>query len=223
MPSLLEAFKEDSYRVGDCQALIYDRKNTAQFPEGYLGNIYFRLKGDRYSRRRPNGSGILNTLFCGFTDTSFDAVVSYLANRPLVIIGVWEDGKFREAGFCFPVSLVGVSPERSCFAGYAFFREWWSNPVTEVLAMLGLSTLFVELNVNAIHGQRYQENSLTAKFMRRFGFEDCGTMKRAIMKDGKLVGATVSSLMREDFEAYCERELLKAYAEKADQPSLFTP
>jgi hypothetical protein len=134
-------------------------------------------------------------------------------------MGEWqEDETFKEMGFAFPVVMCGKqAPEMSAFCGYGFFRSAWGTPELPVAAMLGLAYLFQEFNIKAIHGTRFEDNTLTAKFVEQFGFKQVGRIPDYQLKDGKLVPAIVSTLLREDFERYVE-EFLVSYFK---QPEVF--
>ncbi len=195
----LKAFKEDKYRVGNCQAIEYKRNDHTIFKPGFLGELYFMLQRNRYNKRA--GNGILEALFCGMKDLSYDAIVAYLATRAIVCLGVWVDETtFKLAGFAFPSTLIGENDERAIFGAYGFLPEFWGTDEQEILTALGLCFLFSELNLLSIHGIRYHENAQTAKFMERFGFRDVGTIPHYMLKRGKLVSAVVSTLSRERFE-----------------------
>jgi RimJ/RimL family protein N-acetyltransferase len=210
MPSLLDAFKDDSYRIGDAQAILYDRTRTAIFPPGYIGQLYWKMQGSMYSNR--DGDGMLRMAFPGFSDFSWDAITLFLLQRPLVVMGIWNGDKFEAAGIGYPVISVGHGEtEKMCFAGYLMFREWWGSVEAEGLAMLGLCLMFKEWNLSAIHGTRFPANHLTARFMRKFGFRDIGTIDKYMLCNGKLVPAVVSTLLREDFEQYLEQAVGEAY------------
>lgn len=214
--SILESLKLDKYRWGICQALVYDRKDTSVFGEGFLGELYFKFKGNRYNRRE--GNGILETLFCGMQDVSFPAITSYLASVPLCILGVWKDDKFDVAGIQFPTVRIGVpGGQKACFAGYGFVPAYWGSTEVEVLAALGIAVLFQELDVISVHGVRYADNELTARFMAKFGFKDVGTLPNYMMRAGKLTAATLSTLPREVFEQVVEKMVLEAYRAKKSE------
>lgn len=206
--SVLHAFKQDGYRIGNFQAIGYLRTNTEVFPEGYLGDLYKQMKVGLSGKR---GDSWLRTLFCGMGDVSYDAIVPYLASRPLCIMGEWVDGKFEAAGLIFPTVNLGAGDQKAAFAGYGFFRKWWGKPETDILAMLGLSFFFVELGLSALHGMRYPDNGLTRNFLEPFGFKDTGRIPRYMLRDGKLVDGVASTLLREDFEAYVEAKLVEEY------------
>lgn len=205
--SILNAFTVDQYRIGDSQAILYDRTRTAIFPEGYLGWLYLELKGERYSNRPGNGT--LENLFCGLGDLSFDNIVAYLAKLPLIIMGKWEGNEFETMGLAFPTVMNGTPPERQSFIGYGFLRQYWGSAELEGLAMLGLSLMFQHFGLSAIHGVRYRENTLTARFAAQYGFRDDGVVPRYMVRRGVLVDAVVSTLMREDFEAYIKDKLIQ--------------
>jgi RimJ/RimL family protein N-acetyltransferase len=99
------------------------------------------------------------------------------------------------------------------FAGYVFFRSAWGTPEIEVLGMLGLAYLFSQFRLLAIHGQRYPQNGLTARFMRKYGSKDVGTIPHYMLRDGKLESCTVSTLLQSDFESYVKRQLLSLAGE----------
>ena len=202
---ILKAIKDDHYRIGDLQAIEYHRTNTQIFKPGFLGDLYFMLKGNRYNRR--DGDGILEALFCGMKDLSYDAIVSYLAGRPIIVLGIWQGVTFNPAGFCFPTTVMGEGDQKAAFAGYGFQRKWWGSDEQEVLAALGISVLFSELSLLSLHGMRYAENAQTAKFMQRFGFRDVGTIPHYMLRRGKLVDGVVSTLSRERFEEVLARML----------------
>lgn len=196
---LLEALRLDQYRIGNAQAILYDRRETAVLPPDFLAQLYWSLNGDRYSNRR--GMGILETLFCGMSDVSFPAIVSYLAGRPVVAVGVWHGDKFKVAGFTFPTAVMGVEGQKSAFVGYGFLKEFWGTDEQEVCTILGLSMLFNEMNLLSIHGQRFHDNDFTAKFMEKFGFKDIGRIPHFLLKRGKLVDGMVNTLSIDTFES----------------------
>lgn len=209
MSIAFDGIKEDNYRIGDLQALRYDR-NAAPFYDGYLAKIYTLC---RESKRR-SGDGILTATFGGNPASHFDAVVPFLAARPLIVLGEWKEDVFHEAGFAFPVVTCGSKDtELSQFAGYGFFSHVWGKPELPVLAMLGLTYMFNEWGLHAIHGTRFEENLLTARFMAQFGFKEDGRIPKYQLRDGKLVPAIVTTLMREDFEKYVENWLVEAFKE----------
>ena len=147
-------------------------------------------------------------------DLSHDAITTYLANRPIIILAQWTSPTtFVEHGFSFPSTLpiIGMQkgPERSGFFGYGYFRSIWGRPEAEILGMLGLTYFFLELDISAIHGLRYESNELTSRFTRKFGFRDNGIIPRYMLRGNKLVGAICSTLMIEDFSSYVERKLLE--------------
>ena len=212
MPSLINAFREDQYKIGDAQAIIYDRKRVEVFPEGFLASVYLRLKGDRY--HNSDGNGVLEALFCGMTDFSFDAIVAYLARLPIVVMGVWNDDEFEPAGIAFPSAFTKLDEEAMAFCGYTLFRKWWGTEEATALGMLGLCAMFGEWKLKVIHGMRYVDNHLTARFIRQYGFRDVGQIERYMLRRGKLAPAIVSSLMVEDFELYLQRALIDHYGHK---------
>lgn len=218
--SLIQAIKQDGYRYGNCQVLVHDRRDTSMLKEGFLSDLYFMLKGDRYNRKRE-GNGILETLFCGMTDLSFDSIVPYLSKLPLAVMGVWNPEldevtgetveKFEVAGVAFPTVMLGGGDQKACLAGYGFLPKFWGKSEMETLTVLGLALLFSELDVLSVHGIRYADNDLTARFMGRFGFHDVGEMPRYMLRRGKLVSAVMSTLSVEDFEANLSHRALEAY------------
>jgi RimJ/RimL family protein N-acetyltransferase len=163
--------------------------------------------------RKDKGDGILRTAFCGMQSLDFDSIVGYLAKLPIVVVGKWEGETFVSYGFCFLTIVSGNSLERMAFCGYAFYPDAWGCPETELMTMLALCYLFHEFKFSCIHGIRYPENQLTARFMRRFGFKDDGIVPKYMLKGDKLVSAVVSSCLREDFERYVEEKLISGLSE----------
>ena len=75
------------YRWGQLQAIRYDKLRTDIFPgPSYLTTLY---ELTRLSGRSHLGS--LPLLFCGMMDLSCEAIVSYLHQRPVVVLGEWRD------------------------------------------------------------------------------------------------------------------------------------
>ena len=206
---VLAALREDEYRWGDLQCLRYDKSKTDLWPEDYLVHLYNRC---RESRRR-SGDGILSATFGGNPASDFNSIITYLAQRPaLLILGKWTDEQFVEMGFAFPtVSLGFAATEKALVAGYAFFKEAWSTEDQQILTMLGLAYMFKEFDLVAVHGNRYPDNVLTAKFMARFGFKDVGELPRFQVRGTKMVSMVLSSLLKEDFEAYVAEFLVSQY------------
>jgi hypothetical protein len=213
---ILEAIKADGYRIGPLQAIVYDRRKTDIFPPGFLSRLYFQFRGNRYSK--GDGDGILSVFFCGMNDLSHDAIVDFWLHHATSILGVWKDGVFEPAGCLFPTFVIGAGEdERAAYAGYAFIRPYWGSQEEEVLAMIGITQLFVEMNLTALHGQRFIENDATAKFMARFGFRDLCTLPNQLNRGGKLVPMTISTLERSTFESIVERMVLEAYRGKKSE------
>ncbi len=174
--------------------------------------------------------GALPILFCGSVNLGPDAICAYLSQRAVCVVGEWRSGevtarltdsenpqvefdagpeRFHPLGYCFPshpvttspLSLTG-QPSNSLFAGYTFFSECWRTPAQHVLMYLGLAWLFSTFSLAAIHGTRYSDNHLTARWTRQFGFRDCGTLPYYMLREpgGPLVSATFAVLEREEFE-----------------------
>jgi RimJ/RimL family protein N-acetyltransferase len=206
---VLQALKEDEYKWGDLQAVRYDPKRTDLFADTFLAYLYARC---RESKRR-SGNGILDACFGGNPASNFNAIVTYLAQRPvLLILGKWIDGKFNELGFAFPTVSVGTDKtEKSLIVGYAFFKSAWGTEDQRIVTLLGLAYFFKEFGLSAIIGNRFPENVLTAKFMARFGFKDYGQIPRFQLQGSKLVPMVVSALMREDFEELVKEWLVEQY------------
>jgi hypothetical protein len=213
---VLGALKEDAYRWGDLQCIRYDKTNKELFSDDYLGTLYNRC---RESRRR-SGNGILDQLFGGNPASDFPSIVTYLAQRPvLLILGKWVDGKFHELGFAFPtVSLGTQSTEKSLVAGYGFFKDAWSTEDQRIVTILGLAYFFKEFELKAIIGNRHKENVLTAKFMAKFGFKDCGEIPCFQLQGTKLVPLVISALLREDFEEHVKQFLIEEYRKANQEP-----
>lgn len=210
--SILEAFRADDYRIptdgGDIQAIGYLRTNPI-FYDGYLGMLYQKMLGDRYSNRRPGSRGVLEALFFGM-DTSWDSIVRYLSQVPVIVMGVWEGDTFSPGALIF--RTVTVANGKGCMMGYTVFREYWGTQAAEVFGMMGLAFAFQEFDLASIHGIRYADNFLTKNFLKRYGFKDTGLHPRWEMRRGKLVDSVTSCCLREDFEAYVKHTLISAYA-----------
>ncbi len=213
---VLGALKEDEYRWGDLQAIRYDRTRADLFGDEYLAHLYHHC---RASKRR-SGNGVLDALFGGNPASDFNSIITYLAQRPvLIILGKWVDGKFEDLGFAFSTISMGLAnTEKSLIAGYTFQKEAWGTEDQQILTMLGLAYFFKEFDLQAIIGNRYTDNLLTANFMARFGFKECGEIPRFQLRGTKLVPMVVSALLKEDFEAYVTEFLVSSWRAAHSEP-----
>ncbi len=193
-----------SYRWGDCQAIRYDSRRADLFDPDYLGRLYDQTQDKYLNHIRIDKGGSLPALFCGMPDLSKPAIIGYLYSRPLIILGEWAGEQFIPLGYCF---TVAETPSRngqrnSAFGGYCFFSSAWRTPQQYVLTVLGLAYLFHEFRLVSLHGIRYDDNKLTARWMGKFGFRDIGTIPNYMQQQstGELVPAVVSTLDRAEFE-----------------------
>lgn len=208
----LETLAGTAYRWGDCQAIRYDARRTDLFGPDCLGDLYDRTqqcRGSRVIGSKPRlMPSLLRMTFCGMPDVSKPAIISYLYSRPLIIAGEWREDTegqvFYPLGYCF---TVAETPSRdgqrnSAFGGYCLFPEAWRTPQQYVLTTLGIAYLFREFRLVSLHGIRYDDNKLTARWMGKFGFRDIGTIPNYMQRHGtgELVPCTVSTLDRAEFE-----------------------
>lgn len=233
MDDPIQYFADNDFSWGSVQALKYDPARTDVFPSPYLAHLYERT---RLSGRSNLGS--LPMLFCGMTNLSLDSICAYLSQRPICVVGEWrkydwmtapepdliDQPYFHDLGYCFPaVPVIQTAstpdnPQNSVFAGYTLFQDAWGKPVGTVCMYLGLAWLFHNFHLVAIHGTRYTDNHLTARFTKKFGFKECGRIEHYMQREvGKpLVGAVVSTLTRTDFIALTRQVLSNVAEESTD-------
>lgn len=231
---------DSGFQWGALQAIRYQPSRTDVFPgPSFLVRLWERCHGSGQGKLGPKG--ILPQLFCGMRDISCEAVVGYLSHQPVVVVGEWrsEDynggvfvrdssslpSRFHPLGFTFPSNGVAVAaPEHQAsnpnalFAGYGFFDDSWGTPQQYVLMYLGLAYLFHEFRLAVIHGTRYHDNYLTARWCRKFGFEDIGGLSHNLYRhDSGLLGpSVVSSLTREKFQARLRTALEASQQEEVE-------
>ena len=210
----LERIRDLGYRWGDQQAILYDPARVDVFPGLYLSNLWHDCKN---SGRRRSGNGILEPLFCGMARIDHDAIIAYLTTRKLYILGEWRQRiikadepprvDFIPLGFCFLTTGCQGKSGNSAFGAYAFFESAWRTPQQIVLTHLGIAALICEENLLSLHGIRYSDNHLTARWMAQFGFRDIGVIPNYMIRysTGELTDATISTLNRETFEALLGR------------------
>lgn len=200
------------YRWGDCQAIRYSPADSTVF-RTHSGSFLL----DLYESCRCSGRaklGILEPLLCGMPKLDAESIIAYLHTVPLVILGEWrrpndgleftsEIAEFYPLGFCFLTTMNRGKTWNSGFGAYAFFEEAWRTPQQLVLTELGISYLFEAFKLSHLHGIRYSDNKLTARWMARFGFRDVGVVPNYMLRPstGELTDATVSTLAREEFES----------------------
>jgi len=218
--------KDADYRWQDLQAIRYDPSRTDLFPgPSFLTTLWERCKGAGDGRLGP--LGILPPLFCGVRDLSCENIISLLRRNPLFVLGEWRavvlktrsvgismasleylPPVFHPLGFCFPTGdPILAAPDlqaanrNAIFAGYAFFDEAWRTRQQRVLTWLGIAALFGEFRAGAIHGVRFHDNHLTARWMRQYGFMDLGTVPQYLARhdSGDLTAGVVSTLARARF------------------------
>ena len=195
---------------GLCQVLQYNPPlpGTAHlFPDDYLSTLYARMKS----------ASILERTMCGMRELSANAIVPYLATKPVFAAVEWspDHSKFTTLGFGFIINWIGIpypAPgPRSAAGGYCMFPDAWGTPEAEILSMLGLARMFHTYSLQSLYGQRYIRNALTARFMGRFGFKDIAVLPDFITHrngNGVELGAcVVSHLTRQDFADYVSRQM----------------
>src|SRR5579872_3089224 len=208
----ISSLASTDFSLGNCQVLQYNPPlpGTAQlFPDNYLSALYSRMKA----------SLTLERTMCGMLNLSHDAIVSYLASKPLFAAIEWDQyhTRFQTLGFGFIVAWIGPPPstpgERSAMGGYSMFPESWGSPEAEVLAMLGIARMFHTYSLQSLYGQRYIRNALTARFMQRFGFKDLATLpdfmphRNGNSNGPSLAPCVVSRLSRLDLNDYVARQM----------------
>ena len=205
--SILEVFKADGWRLGDCAIIPYDRKRVDIWGTNYLHYLY----GKCLESRPSSPWGVLPDLMCGFADLSSDAVCSYLAGKPIAILCVHTSPtEFTPAGFCWPTEQIRSPAANSAFCAFVVFRPFWGTPESTVLGMLGISYLFTTYGLRTIMGQRVSSNVLAGKWMEKYGATDVGVVPDLLRTHkGGLESCTLSVLHRADFENYCRHEILK--------------
>lgn len=197
---VLGALNADHYTLTGCSILPYDCRDSSTFGRHLLPQLY-----DLCLASRPNHpSGILPETFCGMLNLSADAICSYLATRPLLLLTAQHipnredvsdryrllDGPFI-AGFSFITAFIGTpvagapnlppsGPQpigpRSAVGACCFFRPYWGAQSAKTLLMLTLAYWFNTYHLSSIHAQRYTRNHLIASFLAPFGFKDTGTV-----------------------------------------------
>jgi hypothetical protein len=199
---ILDELKTENYRLGDFQALKYDR-NASIFGESYLSDLYFALGTTRKKFSRSN----LKMLFCGMNDLSLPAIIAYWNTQKLIILGKWEGDVFRTGGVCWSHVTVGTK-RKSAFGAYGFLRWTWGTDDAEIMSWLGLAALFE--SVDRINGQRYADNHLTARFMERFGFRDCGVVPELLARGDDLADCIISSCSKETFVENLSKKIIES-------------
>lgn len=218
------------YQWGNCQAIRYDPTRTDIFPgPSFLVTLYERCRAAGGGKLGPLGT--IPALFCNMRDVSCEAVVAYLQRVPIVVVGEWRQTwrsapdpnapgeevyqvnsmippKFHPLGFTFPTGDVMLaspalqsSNRNAAFCGYGFFEDSWRTPQQTVCMYLGLSFLFKEFRLAAIHGTRFADNHLTARWAGKFGFRDVGHLPTSMYRytTGDLAAMAVSTLSRQTF------------------------
>lgn len=222
----LKFFAEENYAWGSLQAIRYDPRSDI-FPQPYMWKIYELL---RTSGRTRMGS--LPQLFCGMPNLTPDAICHYMAQQQVVVLGEWrpnpsvpdpldplpEDFEaltapvFHPLGITFPATFTQdrTGQANSAMGAYGFFQEAWRTPKQLVLSYLGLSWLFYELRLVSLHGIRYADNKLTARWMSQFGFKDVGVLPDYMLDQftGQLRAAAVSTVSRKRFEEVLRRAII---------------
>lgn len=204
--SILDVFREDQFRLGDCQVIPYDRRKIDVFGTGYLSHLYAEML--KSNPRSPYG--ILPNVFCGVVDLSMDAICAYLHTKPIALLCIWDSSsQFTPVGFCWPTQIVSTPVANSAFCGFTMFKQIWGTPECTVLGMLGIAYLFVTHKLRTINGQRYSSNRLAARWMKMYGERVCGTIPDLLRTHkGTLESCEISSLSRADFEQFVRRQLL---------------
>lgn len=218
----LESIQASDYRIGGCQAIVYDPAKGDIFEDGFIGRFYSLCRRGRHG----DTPAVLHACFGGNPPATFNAIVPCLAARPFIVVGEWREGVFHPAGIAFIQIVCGTAQtERAAFVGYLFLREFWGSEQIDTLMMLGLTILFQNYGLVAIHGTRYLDNTLTARFVARFGFRQVGEIPFYQLRGEKLVPAVVTTLLRSDFEVLAGKwlEEMRKPAVTPEASSLVAP
>ncbi len=248
----IQFLADSSFSWGSLAAIRYDRTRTDLFPEPYLVDLYLRCKqAGRGKLGRlgllPSLFCGMRDLSCEAIVQYLyqlpviavgewrERITVLMTDEATGLIGSYTPpAKFHTLGFCFPTaapllaaqqhqSPANPHPPNAIFAGYCFFDEAWRTPQQTVLMYLGLGYLFHEFRLAAIHGVRYSDNHLTARFTRKFGFEDRGQLDYYLYRhDTGLLGpAMIATLTRETFADSLSRVLLQSLRDdSADSSSV---
>lgn len=243
----IQLLKDADYRWGNLQAIRYDPARFDLFP-GPSFLLWLWQRCQTAGRGTLGPLGILPALFCGVRDLGAENIVGLLRKNPLFILGEWKmpvqpmDAPtvapyFDPLGFCFPVgdpllAAPALQPanRNAIFAGYAFFDNAWRTRQQRVLTWLGITALFGEFRSAAVHGVRFHDNHLTARWMSQFGFSDVGTIPHYLYShsSGDLTAGVVSTLTRAHFSTILSEIMFQIQTspiltlEPASEPTLPT-
>lgn len=143
------------------------------------------------------------------------------------MLDIPETPRFYPLGFTFPTGDVMLaspalqsSNRNAAFCGYGFFGDSWRTPQQTVCMYLGLSFLFKEFRLAAIHGTRFADNHLTARWAGKFGFRDVGHLPTSMYRytTGDLAAMTVSTLSRQTFSDLLRQILIDVRGSNPAEP-----
>jgi hypothetical protein len=163
---------------------------TPVYLDNMLPHIYFSLKQE----------GKIADTFCG-EDKNLDEFISYFhrIKTAQVLCRVGPELKLDPVGISWVDLPRGVDGARAAQIGMAFFGDVTRYWDARCLGCLGLAYMFIDLEINVLHGIQLVSNYRARNFAKKLFFREVATVPAWHYVDGQLEDARVMMLRRGEF------------------------
>lgn len=174
------------YQTSDLAVCPY-MPGTPIYQDGMLPYLYTRTKYE----------GKIPYVFCG-DELNMDGFVTFFEKRKtLQILVKVQNSEIIPLGYCWVDNPVGVDGARSALCGFCFFKD--AKQYSRSLGHLGLAYWFIDLRIDTVHGILLESNIPAKNYAFKLGFTEWGVVPDRHYHNGKLEGARVMLLRKNDF------------------------
>lgn len=150
-----------------------------------------------YTKTREENK--ITTVFCG-DDLNMDSFIDFFVKRrTMQVLGRIEGEIIKPVGYSWLDNPVGWDGARSALCGFAFFDEAGKTEDARDLGRLGLAYWMIAMKVDVVHGIMLESNIAGRNYAQKLGFREVAMVPKRHFHNGKLEGARVMMIEKNDF------------------------
>ena len=159
------------------------------FPDEFMFALYKRTKDEK----------LLSWAFPGQGEISFEAFVTILRNRWLIVASSVSLNQFLGYGWLFEVD--GPPMYRKASLGFVFFKKFHGSKMIREAAKKAISWWFENVQLQVIYGATRKDNLPAIRFSRQMGFRQIGTAPLFFSGPGGSFDAHLVCITKDEWEA----------------------
>lgn len=159
------------------------------FPDEFMFALYKRTKDEK----------LLAWAFPGQGEISFEAFVTMLRNRWLIVASSVSLNQFLGYGWLFEVD--GPPMYRKASLGFVFFKKFHGSKMIREAAGKAISWWFENVQLQVIFGATRADNLSAKRFSRQMGFRQIGTAPLFFSGAGGSFDAHLVCITKDEWEA----------------------